>query len=147
MSGESNLLCKPAVDPGFLAPRRQFLQFLIRHANMRTLFQEERQVSFHIQAMCLSHFHHRVDCSAGLGSAGSITEQPVLSSNREGTDAILAGLSEYSDNRAYPNKILIRIILAKALKLGHCRKKCAHNSPVSPTMLPSLKEVALWVVR
>ena len=76
---------------------------------------------FHVQAMCLGHLHHGIDGSAGMGSAGSITEQPVLSADSERTNAVLSALSEYSHNALYPNKSLIRSFSPVLLKTKRFR--------------------------
>jgi hypothetical protein len=71
--------------------------------------------------VCLGHLYHGVNGGTGMGSAGSITEQPILSANREGADAVLNGLSEYSHNPVYPNKSLIRSFSPVLLKTKRFR--------------------------
>ena len=92
VSCESNLLCEPTEDPGLFAPGSKFLQFFIRHTSVRTFLQQEGQIFLYIQSMGLGHFHHCVNRGAGMGSAGSITEQPVFSADCKGPDAVFTGI-------------------------------------------------------
>ena len=89
-SDASNLFCIAAVDPGFFAPWSYIFQFIISHTRMWAFLHQEGKVFFHIQTKRLGHFHHRINCGAGLSSSRGIAEQPVAAPYGYGSDTVLA---------------------------------------------------------
>lgn len=66
--------------------------FILEVRCIRQLFKEVLQVPFRVQIICFGGFDQTVYDGAGFGSFGAVAEQPVLSSDREGTDAVFCGV-------------------------------------------------------
>ena len=88
---------------------------LILLLQLRCSLKDPGQIPVWIQSVFLGGLDQaEVDCT-GLGSAGRVGEQEVLSGYHKRLNRPFTWLYEYSDNEPYPNKSLIRSFLHQSL--------------------------------
>jgi hypothetical protein len=88
----------------------------VRHAGFPQFWQNISQPGFKVNLVVFTGCNQAVDDRCHFAAIFISDEQPVLSTQRPGTDGIFGRLCSYQHNRPYTQDIFILIFFQDALK-------------------------------